>query len=157
MGVTHHEPVRSVPAPDFTNPVARGEYMVRLGHCWECHSLGSTGPQGPDSGKYMAGASMAMEMKGVGKVWAPNLTPDPETGLGRYSDEQIKESLRSGKRLDGKTMAAPMSLFIPHISGLTEEDMDGLLAYLRSLKPVKNKVPERQLSPEGLTRVGEQG
>ena len=53
----------------------------------------------------------------TGKVWAPNLTPDKETGLGRYHVEQIKRALRDGKRLDGKPMAPPMSIMLPHYSG----------------------------------------
>ncbi len=146
-GVMHHAPVTGVPEPDRSDKVAYGRYLVNAGHCNTCHSLGKRGPRGEDHETYMGGADQPNAVEGIGEVWAPNLTPDEETGLGRYTDEQVKLALRTGTRLDGKVMAPPMIAFVPHWAGVTEEDLDAVLAYLRTLEPVKKVVPERKLSP----------
>ena len=96
-----------------------------------------------------------MEERDVGKVWPRNLTPDKETGLGNYSAAQIKQALRDGKRLDGKMMAPPMSSLIPHFSGMTDEDLDAVVAYLLSLPAKKHKIHERELSPAAKKLVGQ--
>lgn len=154
MGVVQHAPAKEVPPPPADDPVKRGEYLAHLGHCQTCHTMGTTGPRAPDDGEFMDGSSRPFDTPGIGKVWASNLTPDAKTGIGRYSAEQLAESLRSGRRLDGKPMAYPMSSFIPHLSGMTEEDMKDLVAWLRSLKPVSHPVPARELLPEGQRRYG---
>jgi len=147
-GVAHHPPAKDVTAPPPPSrggqQVKYGEYVARLGHCWECHSDKSG--RGPDE-EWMFGGGGAMNANGTGLVYIRNLTPDAETGLGRYTAAQIKQALRDGKRLDGKPMAPPMSLFIPHLSGLTDEDLDALVAYLQAQKPIKNKVKDRELTP----------
>jgi mono/diheme cytochrome c family protein len=148
-GMMHHAPASGVPAPDPADKVKRGKYVMHLGHCESCHSMGGMGPRGPEDARYMGGGEMAFATTGIGKLYAPNLTPDPETGIGRYSDEHFKAMFTQGKRLDGKPMGPPMSLFMPHLTGMNDEDLDALLAYLRSLKPVKNKVPDRELTAEG--------
>jgi mono/diheme cytochrome c family protein len=146
-GVMHHEPARDVPAPNRQDRLKYGEYVMRLGHCWECHSRTGKGPRDVGQEGFLSGWNEPDELPGVGKVYMRNLTPDRETGLGKYDAAQITRAIRSGLRLDGKRMAPPMNLFTPHISGLTDEDMDALVAYLRSVPPVKNKIPERQLLP----------
>ena len=96
----------------------------------------------------MAGADIPFSDSRLGKVYARNLTPDPETGLGKYKPADIKAAIRNGKRLDGKNMAPPMSIVIPHVTGMTDEDLDALVAFLGSLKPAKHSVPEPELTPE---------
>jgi mono/diheme cytochrome c family protein len=144
-GLMHHKPAHDVPPPNKQDKVKYGEYVMRLGHCWECHSATSTGPKDVGEKEFLSGFDEPFEFPELGKVYPRNLTPDPETGLGKYTAAQIKQALHDGKRLDGKRMAAPMSFFIPHISGLADEDMDALIAFLKSVPPVKNKIPERQL------------
>jgi mono/diheme cytochrome c family protein len=155
-GVAHHRPAANVREPDRSNKLKWGEYVMRLGDCWECHSMKGMGPSDIDEKDFMAGTTDPDPIleKAIGKLYMRNLTPDVETGLGRYSAEQIKTALKDGRRLDGKKMAPPMSLFIPHISGLSDEDLDALVAFLKSLKPVKNKVPERALNAEWQARLG---
>lgn len=155
LGMVEHAPAKDVPPPPANDPVKRGEYLAHLGHCQSCHALGTTGPRSPDDSEFMDGSNKPFDTPGIGKVWAPNLTPDVETGLGRYSAEQIAQAIRTGKRLqDGKPMAYPMSSFIPHLAGMHEQDMNDLVSWLKSLKPVKHKVPPRELQPEGKTRYG---
>ena len=154
-GVAHHLPAKDVkaPAPPSTggDRIKYGEYVARLGHCWECHSDKSGHGPDPD---WMFGGGLAMNVNGIGKVFARNLTPDAETGIGRYDDAALKKALHDGRRLDGRPMAPPMSLFIPHVSGISDEDLDALVAYLRAQKPIKNQVPARQLSAEALRMLG---
>jgi cytochrome c553 len=146
-GLVHHTPARDVPPPNRGDQLKYGEYVMRLGHCWECHSGSGMGPRDVGEKGFLSGWDHAQEFEGVGKVYFRNLTPDRETGLGKYSAAQIKQALRDGKRLDGKPMAVPMSLFIPHLSGMTDEDLDALVAYIRSVPPYANKIPERALEP----------
>jgi cytochrome c553 len=147
FGVQLHRPAHDVPPPP-PDPVARGHYLAQIAACTYCHSAGKRGPLGPDDPLYMAGSALPFEDPAVGKVWARNLTPDPETGLGRYSAAQIKAAIQNGVRLDGKKMAPPMSQLIPHFSGMTDEDLDALVAYLKSLPPARRAVPERELVAE---------
>lgn len=153
LGAIHHKPAEHVTAPDRTDQKAYGAYMAKVGICWDCHSLGKTGPS-DDEDMLMAGSKMALSEPDYGHVYARNLTPDPETGLGKYTAAQIKQALKTGRRLDGKPMAPPMSLMIPHLSTWTEEDLDALVAYLTSLKPIKHQVPERQLTAEAQKMYG---
>jgi mono/diheme cytochrome c family protein len=154
LGAVHHRPAHDVKAPPASDRKAYGGYLARLGVCWDCHSLGKTGPS-DDEDKLMSGSRMAMSEEDFGKVYARNLTPDRETGLGKYSAEQIKEALKTGRRLDGKLMAPPMSLVIPHLSTWNEEDLDALVAYLMSLEPIAHQVPERVLTPAARKLVAE--
>jgi mono/diheme cytochrome c family protein len=154
MGMIHHAPAHDVPDPPRTDPRLYGAYLNKLGGCWECHSLGKTGPT-EDPDRLMSGSRMALSERDYGVIYARNLTPDPETGLGKYTAEQIKQAMKTGKRLDGKMMAPPMSLFIPHLSTWNEDDLDALVAYLMSLKPIRYAVPERALNVAGKRLVGE--
>jgi len=156
-GVAHHMPTTKVPQPDKTDKVKYGEYVMHLGHCWECHSTDGKGVIENGQENFMAGfdeADPALE-KAVGKVYFRNLTPDPETGLGKYSADQIKAAIRNGTRLDGKRMAPPMSMMIPHYSGMSDEDLDALVAFLKALPPQKHKIPERELLPEWKQKLGD--
>lgn len=144
LGLIHHEPATAVRAPERSDRKAYGAYLSKLGLCWECHSLDRTGPSEAEDA-LMAGSRRALFEPEYGKVYARNLTPDWETGLGRYTADQIKRALRTGRRLDGRPLSAPMSLVIPHISGWSEDDLDALATYLTSLKPIRHHVPEREL------------
>jgi cytochrome c553 len=155
VGVQMHTPVADVGAPDRADKVAYGHYVARIAACTECHSLTEKGPRQETDPLYLAGSDQAFEDPGLGQTYARNLTPDPETGLGNYDAAAIKQALRTGRRLDGKRMAPPMSVVIPHISGLAEDDMDALVAYLKSLPAARNKVSDRNLSPELRKQLGD--
>lgn len=146
-GVMHHEPAHDVPQPNRRDQLKYGEYVMRLGFCWECHSRTSRAPRDVGQEGFLSGWPGPLELPGVGKVYMRNLTPDRETGLGKYDAARITRALRDGRRLDGKHLAPPMSYFTPHLSGLTDEDLAALVAFLKSVPPVKNQVPERELLP----------
>jgi mono/diheme cytochrome c family protein len=155
MGLIHHKPASNVQAPPATDRIKYGEYLARgVAPCHDCHSLTS---RGPSDGNLFAGSDDPMEDPAWGKAYPRNLTPDKETGLGNYTAAQIKQALRTGKRLDGKTMAPPMSMFIPHFSGMTDEDLDAVVAYLQSLPAKKHKIPENQLTPAAQRLVDQSG
>jgi mono/diheme cytochrome c family protein len=139
--------VESVPPRPTEDPVERGRYVARAAHCFGCHAMGPRGPLADDDPKFMSGSHMAFDVPGHGKAYATNLTSH-ETGLGSRTDEEIRHVLQSGRRFDGKLMMPPMSLLIPHVGGMTDEDMDDLIVYLRSLPPVEHTVPEREVDPE---------
>jgi cytochrome c553 len=155
IGVQMHPPAHDVPPPDAKDPVKVGEYLTTIGACSECHSLTKKGPRKRDDPQYLAGSEAPMEGPSFGKVWARNLTPDQDTGLGKFHAEQIKQAMREGKRLDGKRMAPPMSIMLPHYSGMAEDDLGAIVAYLKSIPPARHQVPERELVPAAKAVYGE--
>jgi cytochrome c553 len=155
IGVQMHLPVHDVPPPDKNNLVQYGEYVAAIGICTECHSLTKKGPRKRDDPQYLAGSEGPMEDPSFGKVWARNLTPDAETGLGKYHPTQIKQAIRDGKRLDGKRMAPPMAVVLPHYSGMAEDDMTALVAYLKSIPAARHQVPDRELTPSAKAIYGD--
>jgi len=148
IGVQMHAPVANVTAPSRTDAIAYGRYLASIAACTGCHSLTARAPHTEGDPLFMAGSEVPFAQTRLGKVYARNLTPDAETGLGKYKAADIKAALRDGKRLDGKRMAPPMSVMIPHYSGMTDEDLDALVAFLGTLKPAKHAVPEPELTPE---------
>jgi mono/diheme cytochrome c family protein len=118
-------------------PVERGSYLVNtIMTCANCHS-----PKGPPdvvAGKDFSGGLRFNEPPF--DVTAPNITPDKETGIGAWSDADIKKLLRTGMRPSGVPIAAVMPTGFYDI--ITDADMDAIVAYLRTLKPISNKVPD---------------
>ena len=108
----------------------RGAYLVQaLGHCGECHTprnwLGA-----PKTSRYLAGAK-------IGDATASNLTP---TRLKKLSDAELKEVLRTGLTPDGDVLAESMAEVVQNTtSQLTQQDLDALIAYLRSLPPLPDE------------------
>jgi hypothetical protein len=150
-----HAPAHDVAPPRQDDPVKLGEYVAEIGACSECHSLTKRGPRKSTAPQYLAGSDGPMEDPSFGKVWARNLTSDKETGLGKSFAPQIKQAMREGKRLDGKRMAPPMAVLIPHYSGLAETDLDALVAYLKSVPPARHQVPDRELTPAAKAQYGD--
>ena len=74
-------------------------------------------------------------------TYARNLTPDMETGIGKYTADDIVRALRTGRRLDGSPMLPPMPW--PNAAQMSDEDIQAVAAYLKSLPAVSHKVPER--------------
>ena len=115
------------------SPVQRGDYLVNsILNCGGCHT--PRGPGGAD--KPFAGGNL-FETPGF-KVYTSNLTPDKETGLGNWTAEQIKNAIMKGVRPDGTVLAVMPTAYY---TVLTPRDADAIVAYLRSLKPIKSAVP----------------
>ncbi|ORE94687.1 hypothetical protein ATO13_11446 [Stappia sp. 22II-S9-Z10] len=114
--------------------VKRGDYLVNtVMACGNCHT--PMGPQGPDTSRFLAGG-FHFDTPGF-KVTASNLTSH-STGLGDWSDEEIKTAIRTGHRPDGSALAPVMPTSYYKI--LTPGDLDAVVAYLRTVPPVDNKV-----------------
>ena len=118
--------------------VKRGQYLVVLGGCTDCHTPGYFFGK-PDTTRYLGGSEVGFEMPGLGVFHGPNLTPDKETGLGNWTNAQIVTALQTGVRPDGRILAPIMPW--KALANLTEADVMAIAAYLKSLTPVKNKVP----------------
>jgi len=118
-------------------PVERGGYLVNsIMTCGNCHT--PKGPPAAVAGKEFSGGLTFDEPPF--KVTASNITPDKETGIGGWSDADIKKAIVLGVRPNGVRLAEVMpSSFYPI---LTEGDLNAIVAYLRSLKPLKNMVPD---------------
>lgn len=116
----------------------RGKYLVSIAGCNDCHTPGYFFGK-PDMNRYLGGSEVGFEIPGLGVFHGPNLTPDPETGLGNWSVGQIVTALQTGKRPDGRELAPimPWRAF----ASLTKDDATAIAVFLKSLPPVKNKVP----------------
>src|SRR5205814_9536130 len=88
--------------------VERGKYLVALGGCFDCHTPGYFLGK-PDMARYLGGSDVGFEMPGLGVFVAPNLTPDPETGLGKWTVAQNVTALLTGKWPDGRELAPIMA------------------------------------------------
>lgn len=146
--------------------VARGRYLVTTGACGDCHTplkMGANGPE-PDLSRALSGHPEGMPLPPAptlpagpwlvtvaatntawngpwGTSFTANLTPDPETGLGRWSARDFKATIKSGRHLGrGRTLLPPMP--IPAYSQFTDRDLDAIFAYLKTVPAVKNRVPE---------------
>ena len=105
----------------------RGRYLFTVTSCALCH--GSSGAGG-----------LKISWKPMGTLWTRNITPDPDTGIGKWTDAQIARAIRSGVAADGR-MLHWQGMIWDHLSNLDEEDVRALVVYLRTLPPVRNAVP----------------
>lgn len=118
---------------DTTGLTARGEYLVRsVAVCGHCHSADPRNADGPLSG------GRAFSNWRLGTIRASNLTPDPETGLGSWSEAQIVRAIRSGLDNDGRLLAPVMPY--EWFRGMSERDALAIARYLKSQPPVRNPV-----------------
>ena len=147
-------------------PVQRGEYLVTITGCNDCHTPLTMGPSGPepDMSRMLSGHPQDLAISGPatvpepwGGAFAPtltawsgpwgvsftaNLTPDPETGVLRdFTEEQFIQTMRTGRHQgQGRQILPPMPW--PMIGKMTDEDLKAVFAYLRQIPPVTNKVPD---------------
>ena len=164
-------PVSGGAAPDAAR-VARGAYLVRTMGCNDCHTPWKPGPNGPEPDMSRAltghpadllmppppalppgpwlwlGAATNTAFAGPwGVSFTANLTPDPETGLGKWTEEIFIATMKTGRHEGkGRPLLPPMPY--PVVASLTDDDIKALFAYLRSLPPVHNRVPAPVDPPE---------
>ena len=124
--------------------LARGKYLVEGPlHCFHCHSDHDlTTPEYPIIAS-TKGAGWRMPIPELNYIWARNITPDPETGIGTWSDDEIARAIREGVRKDG-TALFPLMPY-PAFATLDDEDVKAVVVYLRTIPAVKQAVPARQL------------
>lgn len=130
----------------------RGRYLVEIvAFCGACHA--TRGPQGQlIAGMDLAGGRI-FEERGFRAV-APNITQDPDTGIGRWTDAQIAEAIRNGRRPDGSLIGPSMP--VESYRGISDRDLAAMVAYLRTVPAVRHAVTERSRYPFALTPHGPQ-
>lgn len=160
LGTAH---AQTAPPIDKT---ARGKYLVSTSGCHDCHTpfkMGANGPE-PDMSRALSGHPQELKMppapalkpgpwlvvaSATNTAWAgpwgvsftANLTPDRETGLGDWSAQDFRATIRTGRHLGrGRAVLPPMP--IPVYNNMSDEDIDAVFAYLRTIAPIKNRVPE---------------
>lgn len=146
--------------------VSRGKYLVTIAACNDCHTpwkMTAEGPK-PDMDRMLSGHPEGMVLPPAPRMpegpwqnafaatntaWAgpwgvsftANLTPDRETGLGKWTVRNFTETIRTGRHLGrGREILPPMP--IPQYKNFTDEDLAAIFAYLQSIPAVKNRVPE---------------
>jgi mono/diheme cytochrome c family protein len=137
-------------------PVERGGYLINtIMTCNNCHT--PIGPGGPDFTKALSGGSALFDGPAF-TVRAANITPDPETGIGKWSADEIKSTLATGARPNGVRLAAVMPTHFYKV--ITARDLDAIAAYLKSINPVRNAVQppvyKIALAPEQVPGAGSQ-
>lgn len=131
--------------------IERGRQVFLNSECYGCHSERDwskfSGPVIP--GREAVGVTFPPEMGMPGTVSSANLTPDPETGLGNWTDGEKIRAIREGVSRDGRALF-PMMPYAFY-RNMSDEDVYALVAYLNSLRPVRNPRPPTKLSfPVGL-------
>ena len=119
-------------------PAERGKYLASFAGCDHCHTPGYFLGK-PDWSREFTGSDVGFKVGELGIFVGPNLTSDKETGLGNWTDEQIAAALTTGVRPDGRVLAPIMPW--RSFAKMTKSDIAALVAYLRTLPPVSNKVP----------------
>lgn len=156
--------IGSAPRTPVETQVQRGEYLVKFGDCATCHTpikFGPTGPA-PDEARFLSGHPEAAQLPppdlkpgpwfaataGMtawagpwGISYAANITPDTNTGIGIWSDEMFLNAMRTGKHMGaGRPVLPPMPW--QAIGTLSDSDLKAIFAYLKTVRPISNHVPE---------------
>ncbi len=122
-------------------PLERGTYLMRsIVACGNCHT--PQGPNGPLPGMELAGGLKITD--DAFTAYTSNLTPDKETGIGNWSDAELIKAIREGKRPDGSTIGPPMPFGM--YRNMADDDVKAIIAYLRSVKPVSNRIEKSSYS-----------
>ncbi len=136
------QPAGSVPPPDRGDKVKYGEYLVSLGGCGDCHTPIEEGQ--PVVAKTLAGGRVFATTSG--KVVSGNITPDLETGIGKWSEEYFEQKIYDYRdyAVNGPPpLAGPQAFTLMPWLGLSQlppEDLGAIYAFLRTVKPVHNPV-----------------
>jgi hypothetical protein len=145
--------------------IARGKYLVVIGGCNDCHTPWKKTPEGVawDMDRMLSGHPETLPMPAApvnaepwglafgntmtafsgpwGTSFSRNLTPDPQTGLGTWTEKDFIATIRNGRHLGrGRPLLPPMPWF--NYREATDDDLKAIFAYLRSIPAVKNRVPD---------------
>lgn len=146
-------PLRELSAAMDAQTLSRGEYIVKFAaQCWRCHGAAEAADQGENA---PLSGGRALDLSGYGPGWgvlplglgvyhAPNITPDADTGIGRWTDGEVVRAMREGISRDGRMLFPIMPYEWLH--GLSDQDALAVVAYLRSRPPVRSVVPTGRAS-----------
>jgi Cytochrome c len=122
----------------------RGKYIANSMGCLYCHSPHDWSQRDEPIPAGMQGAGQQLPYTDLpGRVVAPNLTPDKETGAGTWSDDALARAIREGIGHDGRTLFPIMPY--PHYRSMPDEDLASVVVYLHSLSPVRNQLPQTDI------------
>ncbi len=123
---------KSAAVADRAQLVARGEYLAKAGNCIACHTV-------RNGDAYAGGRAITTPF---GKIYGPNITPDAETGIGKWTADDFWRAIHNGKSRDGQFLYPAFPY--PNYTKVTRADADAIFAYLQNIKPVTqaNKDPE---------------
>ena len=131
-------PAKGLPAPPASDKVAYGGYIVTaLAHCFECHTTPDANGV-PDFKNSLGAGGFEITLGPGAVVRTPNITSDPETGIGKWTDDQIKVALTKGMTPEGGHLSPPMPFGF--FANMTPEDLDSVVAYVRTIPAITHKV-----------------
>lgn len=135
------------PASRAGGDVERGRYLaLHVSLCVFCHSEIDWKADGFPPRTGAAGAGRAAFSDALPWLPVPNLTPDPETGIGRWTDEQLDRAIRRGIGHDGRVLHPAMPSH--SYRAMSGEDAASIIAYLRTLEPVRRRLPPPDIPPD---------
>ena len=144
QNLKYDAPYPNIHASADSAVIARGKHLIfSSAHCINCHnrnnpdSLVALGQEVPLSGGVLFDV-------GIAKIYSKNITPDKETGIGKYTDAEIARVLRYGVHPNG----AAVLDFMP-FHNTSDEDLTAIISYLRAQKPVRNEIPENSFTVMG--------
>ncbi len=169
------DPVHALPKASGQSAVAakrieRGKYLVTIMYCNDCHTPYKMGPNGPepDMSRMLSGHPEAMKLPPPPKPSGPwvvaftgtntafagpwgisytaNLTPDQNTGMGIWTEDMFLKAMKTGKHLGTSRVIQPPMPW-PWIGKATDEDLKAIFAYLKSIPPITNHVPDYEPPP----------
>ncbi len=117
-------------SPEHAAMVKRGRLIFSVASCGLCHRPDGRG-------------GLKISMKPLGSLWTRNITADKETGIGNWTDREVSRAIRSGVTPDGR-MLHWQGMIWDHASNWSEEDLRAVIAYLRTLPPIKKSIPPTQ-------------
>jgi hypothetical protein len=124
--------------------LARGKYLVEgPAHCFHCHSEHDFSDPEASIIQAKKGAGWVIPIPELGTIAAPNITSDPDTGLGNWTDDEILRAMQEGVDKNGTALFPVMPY--QDFAKMTDEDIASVVVYIRTVPPVKNRVPERKL------------
>jgi cytochrome c553 len=131
--------------PEKSDKIAYGAYLTNAAGCVECHS--QKGAQGVNIPGTEFGGGMAFKLPGMGTVYSANISPDPDTGL-RHTEESfiaLFKAFADSSYIPQKIQPGQMQTLMPWMmyGGMTKEDLGAIYAYLRTVTPVKNNIPQK--------------
>jgi len=144
QNIKYEAPYPAIKASKDSLVIATGKHLVfGAAHCVDCHNTANV-----DS---LINLGQPVDLSGgrefslpLGNIYSKNITPDKETGIGNYTDEQIARALRYGVHPDGTVVYD----FMP-FHNMSDEDLTAVISYLRAQRPVKNMVPRHDLNVMG--------
>ncbi len=156
---------QSQSSPATADKIARGKYLVTVAGCNDCHTpwvMGANGPE-PDMSRMLSGHPESEKLPPApapqgpwivatsatntafsgpwGVSYTANLTPDGETGLGKWTQRNFSDTIRTGRHMGrGRPILPPMPF--PMYKNFTDTDLEAIFSYLQTIPAVKNNVPE---------------